>query len=49
MPSNSYYWSSTEYTSGIAWFVGFNSGSVYGNLKFDSYVARGVAAFTYDV
>lgn len=49
MPSNSYYWSSTEYNSGNAWLVIFRSGYVYSNFKYGSTVARGVAAFTYDV
>lgn len=49
MPSNSYYWSSTEDYRLGAWSVGFGSGSVYGNTKSYQLVTRAVAAFTYDV
>ena len=49
MPSNSNYWSSTESYSDYAWYVNFHSGFVVNLGKAYSYVARGVAAFTYDV
>ena len=38
------YWSSTEYSSYGAWYVGFSSGSVYGSSKSSSFVVRPVAA-----
>ena len=38
-------WSSTEYTTGNAWTVNFNSGYVYGTYKYNTtYVVRPVAA-----
>ena len=40
-----YYWSVTEYTSGIAWYVYFNDGYVSINYKYYSLVVRPVAAF----
>ena len=49
-PVNASYWSATEYYSGTAWFVLFGSGYIgtYGS-KYNSYVVRPVAAFTYTV
>lgn len=41
---HSNYWSSTENNSNNAWNVNFNSGNVNNNNKFNSNVARGVAA-----
>lgn len=38
------YWSSTEYTSDVAWYVYFSSDSVYFNYKSYSFVVRPVAA-----
>ncbi|MBQ7462446.1 MAG: DUF1566 domain-containing protein [Bacteroidaceae bacterium] len=40
-----FYWSSTEYTQYIAWNMHFGSGYIYFNFKYNSYVARAVAAF----
>ena len=48
MPTNSYYWASSETDRNGAWYVLFNSGGVY-TYKLTQYVARAVAAFTYDV
>ena len=47
MPSNSYYWSVTEYGSYSAWNVGFGSGGVSNYYKYSGYVVRPVAAFTF--
>ncbi|MBR5042994.1 MAG: reverse transcriptase [Bacteroidales bacterium] len=41
---HSNYWSSTEYNSNNAWNVNFNSGNVNNNNKYNSNVARPVAA-----
>lgn len=41
---HSNYWSSTENNSNNAWNVNFNSGNVNNNNKYNSNVARGVAA-----
>ena len=50
MPNNSNYWSSSEYSRNFAWYVYFSSGHVnYNSYKYDQYVTRAVAAFTYDV
>jgi hypothetical protein len=38
-------WSSTEYSSIIAWFVNFNSGIIYNTYKYYTYVVRPCAAF----
>lgn len=47
---DSYYWSSTESGSYGAWVVYFNSGIVnHSYTKYNSFVARAVTAFTYDV
>ena len=40
-----YYWSVTEGSSGYAWYVAFNTGNVFSNYKYHSYVVRPVAAF----
>ena len=50
MPSDSTYWSVTEYNSTLAWLVYFGSGSVsthYGIGKCYGSVARAVTAFTF--
>ena len=47
MPSNSGYWSVTEYGSDYAWNVNFGSGIVYTGYKYGGYVVRPVAAFTF--
>ncbi|MBQ4386604.1 MAG: hypothetical protein II822_03230 [Prevotella sp.] len=39
------YWSSTEYNTGNAWYMGFSSGYAYGNLKTDNRYVRAVFAF----
>ena len=39
------YWSSSEYNQNNAWNVNFNSGYVNNNNKYNSNVARAVAAF----
>ena len=49
IPTNSAYWSVTEYYSSGAWYVLFNDGSVYGTSKYYSNVVRPVAAFTYNL
>lgn len=49
IPTNSYYWSVTEYSSNSAWYVHFNNGYVGTNYKCYSSVVRPVAAFTYDI
>ena len=50
MPSNSYYWSSTECNQYNAWYMNFGSGNIYGNYgKYGSGVARAVAAFTFNL
>ena len=51
IPTNSNYWSVTEYGSNSAWYVIFNTGYVYTylNLKYNGYVVRPVAAFVYDI
>lgn len=50
MPTNSYYWSCTEFNSSIAWCVGFGSGLVDINYKYNThYVVRPVAAFTFEL
>lgn len=41
----SYYWSSTEYNSGIAWGLFMNYGSRYSNFKYSYYYVRPVLAF----
>lgn len=48
IPTNSYYWSVTEYSSLSAWYVYFYSG-VYGTYKYGSGVVRPVAAFTFNL
>ena len=50
IPSNSYFWSVTEYNSNGAWYVSFGSGIVgnyYGGKYNTTYVVRPVAAFTF--
>ena len=48
MPNNSYYWSSTEYSTTFAWGVYFGNGIVGGNYKYYTYlVVRPVAVFRY--
>ena len=48
IPSNSYYWSVTEYSAGFAWYVLFGSGYVgYYSKYYTSNVVRPVAAFTF--
>ena len=49
IPTNSNYWSVTEYYSIYAWFVIFNTGSVGISYKYGSNVVRPVAAFTYNI
>ena len=47
-PTNSSYWSSTEYNTHIAWFVYFNSGTVSYNYKYNTgFVVRPVAVFRF--
>ena len=49
MPSASYYWTSSEYSSPNAWYVN-SSGTVYGNSKSNtSGTARGVVAFAFNL
>ena len=48
MPTNSYYWSSTGYSTNSAWGVGFNSGYVGSNSKYlTNNVVRPVAVFRF--
>lgn len=48
MPTNSYYWSSTECNTDNAWIVYFNNGNVSGNYKYYTYyVVRPVAVFRF--
>ncbi len=49
IPTNSYYWSVTEYYSSTAWNVYFNDGNVSIYYKCTSLVVRPVAAFTYNL
>ena len=49
MPTNSYYWSVTEYGSTNAWYVGFGNGYVYNGGKYNGGVVRPVAAFTFNL
>lgn len=49
MPTNSSYWSCTEYNSTSAWYVSFISGYVTSHYKYNSYVVRPVAAFTFEL
>ena len=44
-PLASGYWSSTEYSAGIAWYVYFSYGYLYSYNKCNSYVVRPCAAF----
>ena len=50
-PTNSYYWSVVETYSTIAWSLYFNSGSIGIDFSkyFTGYVARGVAAFNFEL
>lgn len=48
-PTNSVYWSVTEVGSGVAWYVGFYSGGIWGVGKYGSCVVRPVAAFTFNL
>lgn len=43
-PLSTYFWSSSEYSENIAWFVLFSSGYVYYVNKYLSFVARAVVA-----
>lgn len=43
--SASYYWSSTEYYSNNAWYVGFSDGFIYYGGKYGSLAVRPCAAF----
>ena len=45
---DTYYWSSTEYSSASAWYVNFSSGYIYGDLKYNTLVVRPVAAFKHE-
>ncbi len=46
MPSSSWYWSSSEYSSNSAWIQNPQSGNLYGNNgKYNGYVVRPVLAF----
>lgn len=47
IPSASSYWSSSEYDKTNAWGVNFTDGYCNGFRQYNSYVARGVAAFTF--
>ena len=47
IPTNSYYWSVTEFHSGFAWLVHFNSGNVNLYIKYNSLVVRPVVAFNF--
>ena len=51
MPTNSNYWSVTEYGSNGAWGVNFGNGSVtyYGGYKYNGHSVRPVAAFTFNL
>ena len=52
IPSNSYYWSVTEYSSSSAWLVHFDTGTVTNGTTYGKYhgpVVRPVAAFVYDI
>ena len=40
-----YYWSSTEFSQGNAWYVNFSGGYTLGNNKSGAYAVRAVAAF----
>ena len=42
--SNSWYWSSSEFSQGNSWSVYFSGGNGYGN-KCSSHMVRAVAAF----
>ena len=46
-PLASYFWSSSEYNEGNAWYVNFSSGNVSNGIKYSSYVARAVVAFNH--
>ena len=41
----SYYWSSTEYSQGTSWYVGFGSGGFNYVGKYSSYYVRPIVAF----
>ena len=43
--NDSYYWSSSEYNSNGAWFVGFDNGYTYLNNKNNTYRVRVIRAF----
>ena len=43
--SNSWYWSSSEYSQYYSWYVNFSGGNFGGNNKYDSDMVRAVAAF----
>jgi hypothetical protein len=45
--SNSGFWSASEYGTTNAYYIGFQSGSVFTYNKYSSSVARAVTAFTY--
>jgi hypothetical protein len=47
-PTNSIYWSSTEYSTNTAWYVHFGSGGVSNNGKYNTnVVVRPVAVFRF--
>ena len=43
--ANGYYWSSSEYDSGLAWFVDFSAGSMSGESKCSALRVRAVREF----
>ena len=47
LASSAWYWSSTEGSQGIAWYVSFSNGNTHGYSKYGSSRVRAVAAFTF--
>ena len=45
--SSAWYWSSTEFSQGNAWYVHFSNGYTHNTYKCSSYRVRAVAAFTF--
>jgi hypothetical protein len=43
--SDTWYWSSTEYTQNNAWGVNFSNGNTYTYGKYNAIAVRAVAAF----
>ena len=43
--SSAWYWSSTEYSRGSAWFESFPNGGMLSNIKYNSYRVRAVIDF----